>query len=83
MHNILVISNRTCECPVVIDEIERHAREAEQATVVNVHPGSGWLLANVACSRRAVQKEAVVRDDDGVLEVERLQLVDGHSNLFQ
>ena len=56
---------------------------AEQAAVVNVQPGSGWLLANVACSRRAVQKEAVVRDDDGVLEVERLQLVDGHSNLFQ
>ena len=63
MHNILVISNRTCECPVVIDEIERHAKAAEQATVVLVAPAVNSRLKHFTSDTDAALADAQQRVD--------------------
>ena len=69
MQNILVISNRTCECPVVIDEIERHAREAEQATVVLVAPAVNSRLKHFTSDTDAALADAQLRVDTAQAEL--------------
>lgn len=45
MHRILVIANRTCECPAVVDEVHRRATEAD-ADVLLVAPAVNSRLAH-------------------------------------
>ncbi len=66
MQSILVISNRTCECPAVIDEVERHARLAPEAAVLLVAPAVNSRLKHMVSDTDAAIADARQRVDNAV-----------------
>ena len=69
MHRILVISNRTCECPAVIDEIEQRARAVIEASVMLVAPAVNSRLRHMVSDTDAALADARQRVDNAVGEL--------------
>lgn len=66
MHRILVISNRTCECPAVIDEVERCARVASGAVVLLVAPAVNSRVKHLVSDTDAALADAQERVDNAI-----------------
>ena len=69
MYRILVVSNRTCECPAVIDEIEQRARAAVEAAVMLVAPAVNSRLRHMVSDTDAALADAQQRVDNAVGEL--------------
>ena len=69
MYRILVISNRTCECPAVIDEIEQRARAVSQASVMLIAPAVNSRLRHMVSDTDAALADARQRVDNAVGEL--------------
>ena len=69
MQSILVISNRTCECPAVIDEVVRHAETVSEASVMLVAPAVNSRLRHLVSDTDAALADARLRVENAVSEL--------------
>ena len=69
MQSILVISNRTCECPAVIDEVVRHAQTVAEASVMLVAPAVNSRLRHLVSDTDAALADARLRVENAVSEL--------------
>jgi hypothetical protein len=58
MHRILVIANRTCPCPALLEEVARRAREREPSDVLIVAPALNSRLLTHLVSRYGAAEPA-------------------------
>ena len=65
MQSILVISNRTCECPAVIDEVERRASNST-TVVLLVAPAVNSRMKHLVSDTDAALADAKARVDNAV-----------------
>lgn len=66
MQRILVISNRTCECPAVIDEVEQRAHAESDAVVLLVAPAVNSRLKHMVSDTDAALADARERVNNAV-----------------
>jgi hypothetical protein len=72
MHRILVVANRTCPCPALLEDVARRAREHEPSDVLIVAPALNSRLRHYVSDVDAALAEARERLDHALAELGEL-----------